>query len=120
MFHNVKVPKNEAITSLIGLPLDEMFVRLGVSKEERMLYVNAYKEHYRTIHTQKTVLLPRAKEAIELAYSYALLGVVTTKTSRYSRELLEYFDLMKYFNVLIGREMWSIQNQTRTCIQSFR
>ena len=103
-YFNIPSPQNKAITSLIGLPLDVMFVRLGVSQEEVVAYVKAYKEHYRTIHTQKTILLPRAKEAIEEAYVYARLGIVTTKTSEYSRVLLEHFDLMKYFDVLIGRE----------------
>jgi len=98
------VPEEETIKSLIGLPLDVMFVRLGVDEAEAMAYVKAYKAHYRTIHTEKTVLLPRAKEAIECAYVYAKLGVVTTKTSEYSRELLEHFGLMQYFDVLIGRE----------------
>jgi len=97
-------PNDKSIKELIGLPLDIMFVKLGVVKEDAMEYVTTYKEHYRTIHTKKTVLLPRAKEAIELAYTFATLGIVTTKTGQYSRELLEYFKLMKYFEILIGRE----------------
>ncbi len=100
----VDIPDAEKIKSLIGLPLDVMFVKLGVNESEAMAYVKAYKAHYQTIHTQKTVLLPNAKEAIEFAYGYAKLGIVTTKTSEYSRILLEHFDLMKYFDVLIGRE----------------
>ncbi|CAA6814677.1 MAG: Phosphoglycolate phosphatase (EC [uncultured Sulfurovum sp.] len=100
----VDIPKEENIKSLIGLPLDKMFIKLGVAEDEAMKYVKAYKEHYRSIHTKKTVLLPHAKEAIETAYTYARLAVVTTKTGQYSRELLEHFDLMKYFDVLIGRE----------------
>jgi len=103
-FFDVEVPSDETIKSLIGFPLDVMFRKLGVDASESMAYVKAYKEHYRTIHTEKTALLPRAKEAIEAAHVYAKLGVVTTKTSKYSRELLEHFDLMKYFDVLIGRE----------------
>ena len=98
------LPEEKTIKSLIGLPLDMMFIKLGVPEIDAMAYVKAYKEHYRTIHKEKTVLLPRAKEAIEYAYIYAKLGVVTTKTSEYSRELLEHFGLMKYFDVLIGRE----------------
>lgn len=97
-------PSGEAIKARIGLPLDVMFVELGVQSSEAMAYVDAYKQHYRTIHTEKTTLLPRAKEAIELAYSCARLGVVTTKTSEYSRILLEHFGLMEYFDILIGRE----------------
>jgi len=98
------VPDDESIKALIGMPLDVMFMKLGVEESEAMAYVKAYKEHYGTIHTEKTVLLPRAREAIELAHVYARLGIVTTKTTEYSRILLEHFDLMKYFDVLIGKE----------------
>jgi phosphoglycolate phosphatase len=98
------VPSDEAITSLIGLPLDAMFLSLGISKEEVNHYVHAYKMHYRTIHTQKTTLLPSAKEAIQRANQFARLGVVTTKTSEYSRTLLDHFGILPYFDVLIGRE----------------
>jgi len=99
-----EVPSDETIKSLIGLPLDVMFVKLGVDESETSAYVKAYKEHYKTIHTEKTVLLPRVQEALEIAAEHGRLGVVTTKTSEYSRILLEHFDIMKYFNILIGRE----------------
>lgn len=99
-----EVPEDESIKPLIGLPLEIMFVKLGVAETEAMNYVQAYKEHYRTIHTQKTVLLPNVKEALEIARVCARLGVVTTKTGKYSRELLEHFGIMHYFDVLIGSE----------------
>ncbi len=98
------VPADENITKLIGLPLEIMFLKLGIDESNSMAYVNAYKEHYRTIHTQKTVLLPNVIEALEIAHECARLAVVTSKTSQYSRELLEHFDIMKYFDVLIGSE----------------
>jgi len=98
------VPADEDIKVLIGLPLEMMFTKLGVAEAEAMDYVTAYKEHYRTIHTEKTVLLENVKEALEIAHECARLGVVTTKTGKYSRELLEYFDIMRYFDVLIGSE----------------
>ena len=101
---NNPTPSDEKIKELIGLPLDIMFVKLGVSEEKKWDYVNAYKQHYRKISTQKTKLLPYAKETIIKASKIAKLGVVTTKTSRYSAELLEHFELLKYFEVLIGRE----------------
>lgn len=100
-------PNNEKITKLIGYPLDIMFERLGISGDV-WEYVSAYKEHYRIISRAKTTLLPYAKEAIIKASSYARLGIVTTKTARYSQELLEHMDVMKYFDILIGRE--SVEN----------
>ncbi len=98
------VPSDEAIKALIGHPLDGMYRELGVEADRIERYVTTYKEHYRDISKQKTVLLPRAREAIALASSFARLGVVTTKTGRYSRILLEHFDVMDAFEVLIGRE----------------
>jgi phosphoglycolate phosphatase len=98
------VPPAEEIKALIGYPLETMFERLGVPRREVDAYVTAYKAHYRTVHLQKTMLLPKAKEAVILAYEHARLGVVTTKTGKYSRELLEHLGLMHYFDVLIGRQ----------------
>jgi len=99
-----KRPKEEEIKTLIGYPLDVMFSEVGVGSEKVWDYVKVYKEHYRVISKQKTTLLPKAKEAIAEASNFARLGVVTTKTARYSRELLEHFEIIQYFEVLIGRE----------------
>ncbi|SFZ99084.1 Phosphoglycolate phosphatase [hydrothermal vent metagenome] len=98
------VPKSDEITAQIGYPLDVMFSRLGVDEDKIWDYVAAYKMHYQEIACEKTTLLPGAREAVELASTFATLGVVTTKTGKYSIELLENMNLMSYFDVLIGRE----------------
>ena len=98
------VPDDEHIKAEIGYPLDVMFAKLGVEDAHVDAHVQAYKMHYRKISCAKTVLLPEAKEAIELASQHAVLGIVTTKTAQYSKELLEHMGLMSYFDVLVGRE----------------
>jgi len=102
--HQRPHPKDEDITALIGHPLDVMYRALGIEEAMVWTFVDTYKMHYRQISTQKTVLLENAHEAVEAASKFARLGVVTTKTGRYSRVLLEHFGLMQYFEVLIGRE----------------
>lgn len=97
-------PGHREIKKEIGHTLDDMFATLGVAAEEVDAYVHAYKMHYRKISCAKTILLPQAREAVELASQHAKLGVVTTKTAKYSIELLEHMGLMHYFDVLIGRE----------------
>jgi phosphoglycolate phosphatase len=99
-----EVPDEELIKAQIGHPLDHMFATLGVEAEKVWDHVAAYKMHYRKISCAKTVLLPDAQAAVELAGKEAVLGVVTTKTAKYSIELLEHMGLMKHFQVLIGRE----------------
>ncbi len=98
------IPDENLIKTQIGYPLENMFVSLGVENAMIWEYVQAYKQHYRKISCAKTRLLPMAKEAIVLASANAILGVVTTKTGKYSIELLEFMNLMHFFDVLIGRE----------------
>lgn len=102
--HKHPHPEDEAIKALIGHPLDVMYAELGIEDERVWDFVTTYKEYYRVISTQKTVLLPYAREAVEEAAKFARLGIVTTKTGKYSRVLMEHFELMHHFEVLIGRE----------------
>jgi len=101
---NTPIPDDEEIKKLIGLPLDIMFEKLGIESDKKWDYVDAYKKHYRPISKAKTSLLPFAKEAIIEASKIATLGIVTTKTSKYSEELMQHFGVMKYFKCLIGRD----------------
>ncbi len=102
--HEHPHPEDEAIKALIGHPLDVMYAELGVEETRVWDFVTTYKEYYRVISTQKTVLLPYAREAVEEAAKFARLGIVTTKTGKYSRVLMEHFEMMHHFEVLIGRE----------------
>ena len=102
--HNYPVQKDDDIKVLIGHPLDVMYTELGVTKDKVWDFVATYKEHYREISREKTYLLESAKEAVVLANTFATIGIVTTKTGLYSKVLMEHFNLMHYFEVLIGRE----------------
>ena len=102
--HNTEHPSDAEIKSLIGYPLDVMYSRLGVDESLVWDYVATYKEHYRKISREKTHLLKNAKEAVQAASEIAEIGIVTTKTGKYSQVLMEHFELMHYFKVLIGRE----------------
>lgn len=95
---------DEDIKALIGYPLDIMYLELGISQEIVWDYVEAYKERYKKISKQQTELLEFAKEAIELANTFARLSIVTTKTGIYSEQLLEHMELMQYFEHVTGRE----------------
>lgn len=103
MEHNFQ-GTDEDIKSLIGYPLDIMFQELGVPQEIVWDYVDTYKNRYKDIAKQQTELLEFAKEAIELANTFARLSIVTTKTGIYSEQLLEHLELMKYFEFVTGRE----------------
>ncbi len=101
---NRPVPDPQRIKSLIGHPLDVMYADLGVEADRVWDFVDCYKALYRERSCAMTTLLPRAKEAIEEAATFARLGIVTTKTGEYSQILLEHMGVIHYFEALIGRE----------------
>ena len=100
-----KKPNVEDIKRLIGHTLEDMFLSLGI-EDSRVIKesVLSYKKFYRQRALEMTTLLPGASEAIEVASKIADLGIVTTKTGRYSKDLLEHFGVMSSFKTLIGRE----------------
>ena len=95
---------DEDIKNLIGYPLDVMYENLGVNKKDVELFVNTYKDRYRKISLEQTYLLDDAKKSLKLASSFARLGIVTTKTTKYTIPILENYDILKYFEVIIGRQ----------------
>lgn len=94
----------EDIIREIGYPLDIMFENLGVPRTVVWDFVDSYKNRYKDISVAQTTLLENAYEAVNLASSFARLGVVTTKTRIYSTPILDNFDISKHFEVIIGRE----------------
>ncbi len=95
---------DQEIIEQIGYPLDIMYKNLGLSDEILDEAANIYKEKYRKISNDLTVLLDDAKSSVELASSFARLGIVTTKTTKFSIELLEYLGIMDKFETIVGRQ----------------
>ncbi len=95
---------DEKIKELIGYPLDKMFVSLGGEEKDVFDFVSSYKEHYRKISQEKTTLLPKAYESLELASQIARLSVVTTKTRKYTIPLLKSLGILDFFEIVTGTE----------------
>ncbi|MGE4295290.1 MAG: HAD family hydrolase [Campylobacterales bacterium] len=102
------LPPERAIVSGIGHPLKTMFEQLGVDPARSDDYVAVYRGHYRTVCNDKTFLVPGAKEAVELMAAHARLGVVTTKTARFSWEILKHLGIGDRFETVVGFE--EVQN----------
>lgn len=102
--NGLDIPACQEVKKTIGHTLNDMFSYFGATKDSLPSFVDSYREYYLKVFLEKTKMLPNATTAIELANEFAILGVVTTKTSNRSRELLQYFDVLKYFHTVIGIE----------------
>ena len=98
----------EDIKNLIGYPLDIMYKDLGVEEVRVWDFVDTYKQRYKIISKEKTLLLENAYEAVELASQIGRVSVVTTKTRTYTMPLLEHFNIEQFFEIVTGRE--NVQN----------
>ena len=98
----------EDIKNLIGYPLDIMYKDLGVDEDRVWDFVDTYKQRYKIISKEKTLLLENAFEAVELASKIGRVSVVTTKTRMYTMPLLEHFNIAQFFEIVTGRE--NVQN----------
>ena len=102
--HDKKEPDHDALKSLVGYPLEIMFEKLGAKKNLIGEYVKEYKACYEKIYLDETVLLPHAMDALKEASTFADVGVVTTKTSKFSIILLEHLGVMKFIKTVVGRD----------------
>ena len=102
--HGEPTPNPEAVKALVGHPLDFMFARLGAPTQLVPDYIAAYKARYEQIFLEQTSLLGGAAGALALASEVADVGVVTTKTSKFSVILLEYLGVMRFIKAVIGRD----------------
>lgn len=91
------------VAQYIGYPLDEMFAFLGAKDAQISQCCADYKAHYTKICNENTKMIDGAISAIKLASEFANLGVVTTKTSDSSRQILAHFGVEKYFRTIIGK-----------------
>ncbi|PAF43608.1 HAD family hydrolase [Helicobacter sp. 11S02596-1] len=100
----LKIPALEEVQETIGHTLSDMFLHFGASREKLGICIEVYRHHYKGICLEKTKMLPKATDSILLANEFAYLGVVTTKTARFSRAILEHLGILGYFQTIVGIE----------------
>lgn len=94
--------REEEIQALIGSPLREMFIKMGLPQGEIEECVKLYRSNYERIYLQKTILLPKVMDSFKTLPSSYLLGVVTSKSSFFSKKILENLGMIKYFFRIVG------------------
>ena len=88
--HKMPILSESEVAKYIGYPLEEMFGFFGVPNDKIAQCREDYGAHYRKIHDEKTKMIDGAVEAIKSAREFATLGIVTTKSSESSRNLLAH------------------------------
>ncbi len=100
------IPSREALRVFVGPPLHESFINHGVPADKAEEAVAIYRSRYVPTGMFENTPYPGIRELLEaLRAEGHTLYVATSKPEQMSIDILEHFDLAKYFNKICGATM---------------
>lgn len=100
-----EAPDAEALRACIGPPLQVTFAQLLETDDEASVWqaVGHYRERYQRVGKFENTLIPGIVDVLEqCADAGYFLSVATSKMESYSRDILDHFDLMRFFDAVHG------------------
>lgn len=105
--YGIHVPERSQLYKFIGPPLQYSFETFyHFSKEDAKAAVGCYREHYREKGIYENALYDGTAELLQSLYeSGRKLLVATSKPKEFAVQILDYFDIKKYFSYVSGANM---------------
>ena len=97
------IPTRQEMRVFVGPPLNETFIRFGVSPDRTDEAIAVYRSRYTTVGKFENFPYPGIRELLEkLRQQGHRLFVATSKPEDMSNEILQKFELAPYFEVICG------------------
>lgn len=104
--YGIYIDNEKDLRTFVGPPLHDSFVRFGVPAEEADEAIRIYRSRYLTVGKFENTPYPGVRELLEkLQRDGHKLYVATSKPESTSIEILDHFDLAKYFTRICGATM---------------
>lgn len=102
-----EVWERERLYLFIGPPLKEAFMEhFGISEQNAIKTLEYYREYFSTKGLYENRICDGIEELLEnLKDSGKVLALATSKPQKFAEKILEYFDIFKYFDVVVGATM---------------
>lgn len=101
--YGLPVPSREEMRVFVGPPLVETFGKFGVPESEVDNAVEIFRSRYNTVGKFENTPYPGIPELLaDLQAQGHKLYVATSKPERTALEVLDHFDLTKYFTMVCG------------------
>ena len=102
-YFGLPVPSREEMRVFVGPPLDETFIKFGVSPDKTDEAIRVYRSRYTTVGKFENIPYPGVEQLLQrLTASGHRLFVATSKPEGMSVEILEKFGLARYFERICG------------------
>ena len=104
--YGLPIPDRQTLRVFVGPPLHDMFVEFGVPADKADEAVEIFRARYNTIGKFENTPYPGIREMLAHLKSngFSLL-IATSKPERTAIEVLEHFDLAKYFDKICGASL---------------
>ena len=100
------VPSREAMRVFVGPPLHDTFLQFGVPEDQVDEAIRIYRSRYVPIGKFENVPYPGIRELLERLRSQGhRLYVATSKPEEMAVEVLEHFDLARFFEHICGASL---------------
>lgn len=112
-------PDLTKLSVFLGPPLQKSFMEFyGFSKEDAEKAVGLYRERFAPIGIFENRVYPGIPEMLEYLKEKGMhLAVASSKPEYYVRQILDHFDIEKYFDVIVGSEMDGRRSQKEEVIE---
>lgn len=101
--YGIDAPSEAELRSVVGPPLTESFTRFGIPADKLDEAIQVYRSRYIPIGRFENYPYPGVRELLEqLQKDGHKLYVATSKPEWMAIEILEHFDLAKYFELICG------------------
>lgn len=101
--YGIKAPTEAELRTAVGPPLTESFTRFGVPADQLEEAIKIYRSRYIPVGRFENYPYPGVRELLEqLQKDGHKLYVATSKPEWMAIEILEHFDLAKYFVLICG------------------
>ena len=101
--YGLPIPSEAELRTFVGPPLHDSFIRFGVPAEEADNAIKIYRSRYIPIGKFENHPYEGIQEVLEKLKALGhTLYVATSKPETMSVEILEHFDMAKYFDIIAG------------------
>ncbi|MGM9589536.1 MAG: HAD-IA family hydrolase [Faecousia sp.] len=112
------VPPREQMRVFVGPPLRDSFIRHGVPEDKAEEAIAIYRSRYVPIGKYENTPYPGIRELLQTLQSRGHnLYVATSKPEGMSKDILEHFDLAKYFTLICGASMDASRSSKESVIE---
>lgn len=112
-------PDTDRLETFIGPPLQVSFAEYyGFDEKESIRAIGFYRERFKEKGMFENVLYPNISFLLEaLEESGFVLVVATSKPTVFAEEIIKYFELEKYFQLIVGSDLDGTRSSKTEIIQ---